>query len=138
MNKVKCPNNCKIETSQVTDCSWDGKIVDKEIEFITGKTSTRNYCCKCGSELEEVDFGFRVVKFSKKVLPRIFEERDVATEVTKGLPKDAELADISLDNKHLNLYFKSTKWEQTDLDKRVKEIELEFTDHSLEEVETDE
>jgi len=108
MNKVKCPNNCK------------------------------NYCCKCGSELEEVDFGFRVVKFSKKVVPKILKERDVATEVTKGLPKDAELADILLDNEHLNLYFKSTKWEQTDLDKRVKEIELEFTDYSLEEVETNE
>jgi len=138
MNKVKCPNDCKIETNLLADSNSNSKIVDEKIEFITGETSTRNYCCRCGTELEEVDFGFRVAKLSKTELPSMFKERDVATKITKGLPKDAELADISFDDEHLNLYFKSTKWNQTNLEEPVKEIELEFKDYSLKAIETDE
>jgi len=132
MTKVKCPNDCLIEPNSLRT---NGKIVEKEIEFIDGKKSERNYCCRCGTELEEVDFGFRMVRLDKIAVPDIFKESDVATEVTKGLPKDAELSDIEITDREIQLYFKSFEWEQTDLEKPVDEIEIELKDHPIEEVE---
>lgn len=49
---VKCPNGCLISTG-VTSAT----IVPKEIQFVTGETSERNYCENCGAELDEVEDG---------------------------------------------------------------------------------
>jgi len=132
MTKVKCPDDCVIEPENLRT---NGVIVDKEIDFITGETSTRNYCCRCGKELEEVDYGFRMIRFDKEMLPQIFKERNVAMEIKKGLPKDAELADTDITEDEIHFYFKSSEWNQTNLDESVEEIVLEVKDHDLEELE---
>lgn len=125
--KVKCPNGHKIEPQ-----SRDPLVAEKNWETVFGETYERNYCRECGEKLEEIDSGYRVVKIDKEILPSLFIESDLATQVTNGLPKDAEFVDFGTDENHLLFYFSSTEWVATNLSENVKEIEVEFTDHEVE------